>query len=115
MKKRDKKMLSAIVAILLLAVIVWAATTKKGGNQTQTNTPTGTNKKTTTTSATSGVWTGILKQSDNMSKGSIMLVTSSKTYYIQTSRNYSSLFGKEVNLSYEGSPSNFTVKQIVAK
>jgi|GEM_PF-2864959 len=63
----------------------------------------------------SQVWDGTLKASDNPARGNFMLVTSSNTVYIYTSRDYNELTGKKVNVTYEGSMDNFTLGDITEK
>ncbi len=61
------------------------------------------------------VWEGTLKNSDNTSKGNLMLVTKDHNIYIKTSRDFSQLLGKEVKATYEGSLESFRLGEIVAK
>lgn len=50
---------------------------------------------------------GMLKASNNLSKGNFMLESSSGTYYVSTKRDYSKLVEKEVTLEAEGDVNNF--------
>ncbi len=59
-------------------------------------------------------WTGTLKMSDNAKKGSLMLVTGDHTVYINTSRDFSALVGKKVNVAYQGTLDSFTLGDISA-
>ena len=62
-----------------------------------------------------GMMEGVLKISDNLKKGNLMLVGSDRTTYVFTSRDYSSLLDKEVRLEIEGDLDNFILIDIVAK
>src|SRR3989344_7033210 len=55
---------------------------------------------------------GILWSSDNIAKGNLMLVTGDATIYINTSRNFSELTGKNVVVTIDGAPDNFTLLNI---
>jgi len=58
---------------------------------------------------------GIIKISDDLKKGNLMLVSPDRTTYIFTSRDYSNLLDKEVKLEIEGDLENFTLIDIIAK
>lgn len=58
---------------------------------------------------------GTLQVSDNPNRGKLMLVTSDRTVYIFTSRDYSSLIGKDVVMHYEGTLDDFMLGDIVVK
>ncbi len=60
-------------------------------------------------------WTGTLKLSDNQKKGTLMLVMEKQTIYINTSRDYSQLIGKNVKVTYEGTLDSFVLGDIVQK
>ncbi len=62
--------------------------------------------------ATGQIWQGTLEQSNNPAKGNLMLVTPDHTFYLRTSRDFSSLIGKKVNVSYSGSLTNFSLTNI---
>ena len=55
---------------------------------------------------------GILWASDNAAKGNLMLVTGDTTIYINTSRNFNELKGKNVIVTIDGAPDNFTLLNI---
>ncbi len=61
------------------------------------------------------IWEGTLTASDNISKGNYKLQTSAHTIYIKTSRDFSSLLGKEVKVTYQGTIDSFNLGDIVAK
>jgi len=65
--------------------------------------------------ATANSWIGILKTSDNETKGNLMLVTGDRTIYLRTSRDYSALIGKQVSVNYKGTLDSFGLVDIVAK
>ena len=60
-------------------------------------------------------WTGTLKGSDNIVKGNLMLVAPKTTIYIRTARDYSTLVGKKVVVTYKGTAESFVLDNIVAK
>mgnify|MGYP001567969249 CR=1 FL=1 len=55
---------------------------------------------------------GVLWSSDDDTKGNFMLVTGNKTIYIKTSRKFNELAGKNVIVSIDGTPDNFTLLNI---
>ena len=59
-------------------------------------------------------WTGTLLSSNNLSKGNLMLVTPAHTIYINSSKDYSMMFNKQVTVSYQGSLDSFTLEGITA-
>lgn len=64
---------------------------------------------------TSNSWTGVLKNSDNQAKGNLMLVTADHTVYIHTSRDFSSLIGKNVKVAYTDTLESFVLGDITAE
>jgi hypothetical protein len=60
-------------------------------------------------------WEGVLKVSDNLKKGNLMLITEQRTIYLFTSRDFSNLLDKQVKVIYQGSLENFTLLDIAAK
>lgn len=62
--------------------------------------------------AKEAVWVGTLKNSDNNKKGNLMLIASERVVYIRTSRDFSALVGKKVNVTYEGSLDSFVLGNI---
>lgn len=55
---------------------------------------------------------GVLWSSDDNTKGNLMLVTGNTTIYIKTSRKFDELTGKNVIVSIDGTPDNFTLLNI---
>jgi hypothetical protein len=60
-------------------------------------------------------WEGILKLSNNIQKGNLMLATKERTIYLKTNRDFSALINKEVVVTYEGSLDSFRLGEIVEK
>ncbi len=58
------------------------------------------------------VWEGLLEKSDNPDKGNLLLKTSAQVIYIQTSRDFNRLLGKQVRVTYQGSLQNFMLGDI---
>lgn len=119
-KNKSQQYLLVIFAVVVLAAVVWwiqkpgpqsAPSTKdtvQTGSQNQ-------NKQVTKSPQSGTTIDGVLKKSDNAKKGNLMLVTSSRTVYIFTSRDYSELLDKSVTMSYEGTLDEFRLGDIVAK
>lgn len=61
------------------------------------------------------MWEGKLEASDNTAKGNYKLTSGTHVIYIKTSRDYSSLVGKDVKVSYQGSLESFSLQDITAK
>jgi hypothetical protein len=57
---------------------------------------------------------GTLETTNNPTKGNYMIMVDGHMLYIRTSRDFSSLVGKSVNISYSGDMNNFVVKDIVS-
>lgn len=105
------------VFIVILALGIGIFKIKRGGKEEQTTDRSAAEKQEqtenkTVNSAKEGVWIGTLKSSNNPSKGNLMLVTSEKTIYIQTGRDFNQLLGKVVNVTYEGSLDNFVLGNV---
>ena len=59
---------------------------------------------------------GVLKSSDNPARGNLMLTAEGQdTIYIQTARDFTSLLGKEVEVSTESAEGGFKLLDIKAK
>ena len=58
---------------------------------------------------------GTLQNSDNSAKGNLMLVTPTHILYINTSRDFNSLVGKKVNVTYQGNLQSFKLGDITAE
>ena len=114
-----------IVAIIVLVVVGWlilrqapkkatapAKTQNEDAGQNQQNPAS--NKQESGT-GTADAWEGILKVSDNATKGNLMLVASATTIYIHTSRDSSALIGQQVRVNYKGSLDSFGLVDITAK
>jgi hypothetical protein len=107
----EKKLAIALCVTALLAAGC-GALSKKTDEQTPAqdqNTPAQIKKPETTPAS---IWQGTLKTSDNSKKGNLMLVTDKTTVYINTSRDFSNLIGKSVNVKYQGSLDNFELGNI---
>ena len=59
-----------------------------------------------------GALEGVLWSSDDKAKGDLMLVSSTATVYIKTSRDFSDLVGKHVLVSIDGTLDSFTLLYI---
>jgi hypothetical protein len=65
--------------------------------------------------ATGSPWQGTLQTSDNSAKGNYMISVSGHTIYLRSSRDYSQLVGKQVNVSYSGDMTHFVLGDITAQ
>lgn len=119
MTKKDKQVYGGIVAVVLLIIIIWVFKGKpvtppiqEGVNQSPSTS--GQQSQSSPAPAMGSVWNGVLKNSDNPAKGNFMLVTSNRTIYIKTSRDFGSLVDKKVNVTYTGDSGSFTLGNITA-
>jgi uncharacterized protein with NAD-binding domain and iron-sulfur cluster len=123
----DKNQRYIVIAVAIIALIAgWqllkkpTEVTQENQIQNQENSSEETQEKTTPIKVVNSteknpVWTGVLKTSDNPKKGNLMLVTKDRTVYLKTSRDFSTLLNKEVNVSYEGDFTNFVLGNITLK
>ena len=123
MEKSNQQYFATIAVLVVLVALIWNFKTKPANNTSSSptnnsNVHTEIKKDapaTTPSSAEPSLWTGTLKKSDNSSKGNLMLVTKERTIYIHSSRDWSALMDKEVNVKYEGSLQGFTLIDITAQ
>ena len=57
---------------------------------------------------------GTLEATNNPAKGNYMIMVNGHMLYIHTSRDFSALVGKSVNVSYTGDMNSFVVKDIMS-
>ncbi len=125
MDKNQKIAVAVIVAIALIAA--WQLGKKPVTNQNQnenqeqetqninsdsSSNPTPTPTETQNTSMEGNAWEGVLMESDNTNKGNYRLQTKDHVLYLRTSRDFSSMLGKEVKVTYEGTLENFVLGDI---
>jgi hypothetical protein len=123
MEKNQKIAVAVIVAIALIAA--WQLgkkpVTDQNENQNQNQemleenresekTPTPTPKQSESTQGE--YWEGVLLESDNTNKGNYRLQTNDHMLYLRTSRDFSSMLGKNVRVTYEGTLENFVLGDI---
>ncbi len=108
--------------LAVLVVVIWAIWRYSAKGPASVTSPAETGNANQTQPAAAGnqtpsgdVWQGILKVSDNPKKGNLMLVMEKTTVYINTSRDYSDLIGRQVNVSYEGTVDSFQLGDIVGQ
>ncbi len=114
-----------VIIILVFATRKPAEQTKTDNNQSQMSTENksgGTEEKkmeekksTSTMESGKMVFEGTLQVSDNPSLGNLKLVTSEKSIYLRTSRDFSGLIGKKVTVTTEGTSKKFTLVDITEK
>ena len=88
-------------------------------NPDQTNpvtpTPSDSSSNSSTSTTNGASWQGTLQKSDSAAKGNYMISVNGHNVYINTSRDYSNLVGKQVSVSYKGSMDNFGLVDITAQ
>ncbi len=118
MKNKQNIVIGTVVVVALIAAWYLGKTPEKKQGSYEQNVEQASNqeKKPETKEEKSGqTWNGTLKASDNSSKGNYILSSEGKNLYIKTSRDFNSLVGKEVVVSYKGTPESFVLENIVAK
>ncbi len=121
----DKKTIGIVAVVVVIIAALWFMSGKKQGSDENSNvTPSPTpsmpqvkdepNPPAAMPEGTN-TWEGTLKTSDNKAKGNLMLQTKDRVVYIKTSRDFSSLIGKEVTVTYNGTLDSFILGSIVAK
>lgn len=120
----NKKYVSIAIILIGAAVAGWlllsrtseqpAEPTSATGNQ---NLPADEGEKANATApaAKGSTLEGVLKASNSPKKGNLMIETQGKTIYIFTSRDYSSLIGKQVVVTYDGTMEDFRLGDIMEK
>ncbi len=118
MTKKQQQTYIAIAIIALVLIGLWWMKNKTATNNSATP-AVGTKAKDESPLANGqsalSSWEGTLKASDNAKKGNLMLETKNQTIYIRTSRDFSSLIGKDVTVTYEGTAANFVLGDITLK
>ncbi len=124
MNKKQKTTYGSILAAVLIIIVIWFVSSKPESGKPSTGSQNGSKGSTSSPSPSpsgqpsgseGNVWKGTLKTSDNSAKGNLMLVTPDHTIYIKTSRDFSSLIGKQVVVAYQGSLDGFTLTNISAE
>lgn len=115
-----KKQTLYIIGIIILLAIFFIFSNKKSENITSQNNSqineTASSSISSLQKATdSGTWEGLLKTSNNLKKGNLMLVTKDRTIYLKTNRNFSNLLEKTVLVNFEGNLDNFLLGNIFEK
>ena len=111
---------AAVIVLAVLAIFQWRDLANRG---TPPPTPSADNSKLdsneeiipTSDSSQGNTIVGILKTSDDMQKGNLMVVTTEHNIYLHTSRDYSSLLDKEVVVTIDGTEHSFSLIDIKAK
>jgi len=117
MTKNTKQVYTAVAVVVVVAVVIWLFKSKPAAQNTQIQSDTNQQNSqnpnpSPAPTANSGIWTGTLKASDNAAKGNLMLITSDRTIYMTSSRDFSGLYGKKVDVSYQGSLKSFVLGSI---
>jgi hypothetical protein len=120
-----KKILLVLPLVVLLAAGCNSASTNNNNSQTgQSNSQPSSETMASSSSVSaknkpaisaSSTWQSMLQASNNSTKGQYMIVSVGHTIYLKTGRDYSSLLGKQVNVSYNGNLDSFTLVNITAQ
>jgi hypothetical protein len=118
MKKAQKQSYLFLAVAVLIALAVWFFRTKHSVNETPAAAQANNAKQAASvplskTQTAPGVWLGTLKPSNKPSSGNYMLITTDREIYIKTSRDFSSLLGKQVYVTYQGDVSSFVLGDIL--
>lgn len=120
MSNQSAKYLPAAVVAIIIVIVAGVQYFKnqKPANETQNqNARQEQNQKNSAggnPAAASGL-EGVLKISDNLKRGNLMVVMAERVVYLFTSRDYSKLLNKEVKVVIDGTLENFRLVDIVAK
>ena len=109
---------AAAIVIIIVAIIL-ANTNKKPSENGNQNPQTGTeiNKQSISPSPETqkpqqSFWEGTLQKSTNDVKGNYTLTTKDHLIYLKTSRDFDSLVGKKVKVTYQGTLESFMLGDI---
>lgn len=107
--------LAVLLALIISAVVYFKNHGTESNAEPQTNTlPQAAGHQ--AGQATNGsFWEGKLQASNNKTKGNLMLKTATSTIYINTSRDFSDLMGKQVQVTYQGTANSFQLGDITAQ
>jgi hypothetical protein len=121
-QKRVIGIIIAVLVVLLAGWLIWKQTAKHESGSAANSTSTtleqdkdAANELSQSQALAGNTLEGVLRASDNAKKGNLMLVTATNTVYISTNRDYSSLVGKQVKTTYDGTTDDFRLGDIVIK
>lgn len=104
-----------IIVLFLLFLLFWKDTSNKEVNAPSSNNSQNSGSGQDGTQNANEL-IGVLKVSDDMEKGNMMLVPSEgNIIYLNTTRDFNALIGKEVKVTIDGNLKNFQLVDIVAK
>lgn len=112
---KKKNLLYVILALVVVGGLIWFDAKNRAEAPELIQSPEATPETGDNGSADSSSVEGTLWASDNSARGNLMIVNGSTVVYINTSRDFSSLIGKEVVATIDGSLDNFTLVNIEAK
>ena len=110
-----KKILFIVPLVAMLAAGCHSASTPSGQQSSGGNPPTPSVSPTATPATTGNSWQTTLMASDNKARGQYMITVDGHTIYIFSSRDYSALVGKPVNVHYTGTINSFQLGDITAQ
>lgn len=111
------RILYMVAIALVLGSISYAAWKQSGnsGNPPAAPETQKTNSPADKAAIVPGQYEGTLKKTDDVERGNLMLVMPNRVLYINTTRDFDSLIGKEVVMKIEGDFQNFRLISIQAK
>ena len=123
MANKDKQTYAMVAGVIIIGLVVWYVNTRSvepenalpEQNTQNTAEEIKNENEVMDSMELPGTWSGILKNSDNLAKGNLVLVTNNHIIYLRTSRDFSSLLDSEVNVKYEGTLEKFILKDIIEK
>lgn len=113
---KNPRFWTGVIVVIILVTIITQSNKKeeqKPAEEITNNQNSELQEPPKTTLSNPNAWEGILKTSDSLAKGNLMLVTKEKTIYIKTSRDFSTLLDKKVSVTYEGTLDAFRLGDIV--
>ncbi|MDP2933708.1 MAG: hypothetical protein Q8N81_06290, partial [bacterium] len=112
--EKNKYLIGVIAGLVVLAAII--AIVKYSGQKPETSPDNNaTSNKTLPLEAGKNQLVGELKKTDDIESGNLMLITTDKKLYLNTTRDFNSLVGKQVVVTIDGDSQNFRLIDIKEK
>lgn len=112
--QKNKYLIGAIAAVVVLAAII--AIVKYSGQKPETNPENNAaSGKTLPLETGQNQLFGELQKADDIESGNLMLITADSKLYLNTTRDFNSLVGKQVVVTIDGDSRNFRLIDIKEK